>query len=261
MTGNCILYEASGGIARITLNQPERLNAFDSAMMAEVREALRTIASDRTIGVVILTGSGEKAFCAGGHLKEMRDFGTEKARRVFGGTWETLSLMRQIPQPIIAAVNGLAMGGGNELVVCSDLAIASDRASFGEPTPRIGAAAVFGVTNLLAISVGEKRAREICYLGRTYSAAEALQLGWINKVVPHDELMAETERWCNEILEKSPAAIELCKVSANVWWDMLAPAMSHAYQSLLRLAEGPEMAEGVNAFLDKRRPDFSRFRN
>lgn len=255
-----ILFDIRGHVAWITLNRPDRLNAFDQATMADLRHALRRVAQDRSVGVVVLTGAGDKAFCAGGDLNEMKDFDSDKARRVFGGTYEALKLMREIPQPIIAAVNGLAMGGGNELLVCSDLAIASEHARFGEPTPRVGAAAVFGPTNLGAIQMGEKRAREVIYLGRQYSAEEALRMGWVNKVVPHVDLLPETERWCAEILQRSPAAIELCKVSSNVWWDMLAPSMAQAYQTLLRLADGEEMHEGVNAFLGKRSPDYARFR-
>jgi 1,4-dihydroxy-2-naphthoyl-CoA synthase len=168
--------------------------------------------------------------------------------------------MRKVPQPIIAAVNGYAIGGGNELVIASDLAIAAEHATFGQTGPRIGSAPIYGATNLLAMTIGEKRSREVVYLCRQYTAREAFELGWINRVVPGAELVSEVDRWCRELLEKAPSYLELSKISSNVWWDMMAPAFAHATQTLLRLAGGEEMTEGASAFMQKRKPDFSRFR-
>lgn len=260
MSDQTVLCERRDGVAWVTLNRPQRYNAFDAPTIVALGATLKEIGRDATIGVVVLTGAGDKAFSAGGDVGELADFNLEKARELFDGAQETLTLMRRIPQPIIAMVNGVAMGGGNELVICSDLAIASDRARFGQNGPKVGSSPLFGGTNLLAMTIGEKKAREVVYLCRQYPAQEALELGWINKVVPHDELRAEVERWCAELLERSPAYLELSKISSNVWWDTLTPSMEAAKQALFRLAGGEQMTEGATAFLDKRKPDFSRFR-
>jgi 1,4-dihydroxy-2-naphthoyl-CoA synthase len=157
-------------------------------------------------------------------------------------------------------VNGYAVGGGNELVIACDLAIASERARFGQVGPKIGSSPVFGGTNLLAMNIGEKRAKEVCFMCRQYEAREALAMGWINAVVPHEELRAEVDRWCEDLLDRSPSYLELSKVTSNVWWDSLAPAFAHAEQTMFRLAGGPEMLEGTTAFMEKRKPDFRQFR-
>jgi len=255
-----IIYKKKGHIARITINHPERHNSFDGETITELGDALADAGNDGKIGVVVLTGAGDKAFSAGGYLADLADFDVSMGRKLFGGSSYTLNLMRHIPQPIIAAVNGFAVGGGNELVICSDLAIASEHAKFGQTGPRIGSSPVYGATNLFSLTVGEKKAREVVYLCRLYTAQEALDMGWINKVVPHKKLFDEVEAWADEILDKSPAYIELSKISSNVWWDSLAPAMEHAKQVLLRLAGGEEMTEGASAFMQKRKPNFRRFR-
>jgi 1,4-dihydroxy-2-naphthoyl-CoA synthase len=255
-----LLVESTPGVRWITINHPERHNSFDHATINELGDAFEDAGLDQSVGAVVLTGAGTKAFCAGGYLADLTNFDLAKARLLFNASRRTLNMMRQIPQPVIAMVNGFAVGGGNELVICSDLAIASDNARFGQTGPRIGSSPIYGATNLLAMSVGEKKAREICYLCRQYPADEALALGWINKVVPAAELKSEVQRWCDELLAKSPAYLELSKITSNVWWDMLAPAMSHGQQTLLRLAGGPEMTEGATAFMERRPPDFTPFR-
>lgn len=255
-----ILVERESGVAWITLNRPDRYNAFDAPTIRALGDAIRNIGRDAAIGVIVITGAGEKAFSAGGDLGELAAFNLAKARELFDGAQDAFQAMRRVPQPVIAMVNGVAMGGGNELVICSDLAIASEHARFGQTGPKVGSSPIFGGTNLLAMTVGEKKAREVVYLCRQYSAQEALDLGWINKVVQHEELRAEVRRWCDELLDKSPAYLELSKISSNVWWDMLTPAMEAAKQSLFHLAGGEQMTEGASAFLEKRKPDFSRFR-
>lgn len=255
-----ILVERTGAIGWITINHPERHNSFDHETIRELGDAFEAFGFEPAIGVVVLTGAGTKAFSAGGYLADLANFSVPKARHLFAASGRTLTLMRHIPQPVIAMVNGFAMGGGNELVIASDLAIASEEARFGQTGPRIGSSPVYGATNLLAMTIGEKKAREVCYMCRQYTAQEALGMGWINKVVPAAELRAEVIRWCEELLDKSPAYLELSKVTSNVWWDMLAPAMAHAQQTLLRLAGGEEMTEGASAFMAKRKPDFRRFR-
>lgn len=255
-----LIVEKRGSVAWVTMNRPERHNAFDGAMITEFAEALEQAALDAEIGVIVVTGAGDKAFCAGGYLADLADFDIGMARVLFGKTKRALNAIRQAPQPVIAGVNGYAIGGGNEIVVACDLAIASDRAKFGQTGPRIGSSPIFGGTNFLTMTVGEKRAKEICFLCRQYPAEEALRLGWVNEVVPHEDLYRVVEQWCEELLDMSPAYLEVSKVTSNVWWDMLAPAFQHAEQALLRLAGGEEMTEGARAFMEKRKPDFRRFR-
>jgi dihydroxynaphthoic acid synthetase len=255
-----ILYEKRESVCTITLNRPERYNSFSADTLDELTHAFETATHDKEIGVIVMAAAGDKAFCAGGYLADLRDFDAEKGRRLFGGTIKSLNAIRRAPQPVIAAVNGYAIGGGNELVIACDLAIASDRAHFGQSGPKVGSAPVFGGTNLAAINVGEKRAKEVCFLCRQYTAAEALEMGWINKVVPHDTLLAEVGAWCEELLDKSPAYLELAKVTSNFWWDSLQGAYVHAEQAMMRLAGGPQMVEGSTAFMEKRKPDFRRFR-
>jgi 2-ketocyclohexanecarboxyl-CoA hydrolase len=258
--GGDILVEERDAVVWITFNRPERHNSFDHAMLKEMRDALEDISHNPKVGVVVLTGAGEKAFSAGGYLKDLTEFDINQARKLYDASWATFSMMRRMPQPIIAAVNGYAVGGGNEFVICSDLAIAADTARFGQTGPRIGSAPLYGGTNLLAMSIGEKRAREVVYLCRQYSAQEAFDMGWINRVVPPAELYAETQRWCEELLDKSPAYLEVSKIMSNIWWDNITAGMEHAKQAMLRLAGGPEMTEGASAFMEKRKPDFRQFR-
>jgi 2-ketocyclohexanecarboxyl-CoA hydrolase len=257
---NGIIFEKRGSVAWITFNHPDRHNSFNYEDLLEIYGVLREIGHDKTIGVVVFTGAGEKAFCAGGYLADLTKFDIQQARKLYDASWDVFSTMRRIPQPIISAVNGYAIGGGNEFVICADLAIASDKARFGQTGPRIGSTPVYGGTNLLALTIGEKKAREVVYLCRQYSAQEALDMGWINKVVPHEKLYEEVQQWCEELLDKSPSYLEVSKIMSNIWWDNITAGMEHAKQAMLRLAGGPEMTEGASAFMAKRKPDFRKFR-
>jgi len=160
------------------------------------------------------------------------------------------------PRPVIAAVNGAAAGGGNELVVACDLAIAAESATFGQTGPRVGSAPVLGGTNLLAMSVGEKKAKEVVFLCRKYTAPEALDLGWINRVVPDDELEAEVERWADEILALSPRYIEIAKISSNVWWNACRDNYASGLGMVVQAIGSADMIEGATAFVEKRKPQF-----
>jgi dihydroxynaphthoic acid synthetase len=255
-----ILVEKRDAVAWITFNRPERHNSFDYKMLLEVHDALEEINHDSSIGVVVFTGAGDKAFCAGGYLKDLTTFDIKVARKLYDASWTTFSLMRRMPQPILSAVNGYAIGGGNEFVICADLAIASEHARFGQTGPRVGSTPMYGGTNLLALSIGEKKAREVVYMCRQYTAQEALEMGWINKVVPHEKLYEETQQWCEELLDKSPSYLEVSKIMSNIWWDNITAGMEHAKQAMLRLAGGPEMTEGSTAFMEKRKPNFRQFR-
>ncbi len=255
-----IIYEKKDGIAKITINRPEVRNAFRARTVDEMIRAFRDAWQDGSIGVVVLTGAGDKAFCSGGDQKE-RGQGGYRTEAGLEDDVETLhNLIRQIPKPVIAAVNGFAIGGGHVLHVLCDLSIAADTAVFGQTGPRVGSVdAGFG-TALLARSVGIKKAKEIWYLCRQYSAQEALEMGLVNKVVPAARLMEEVEAWCREILAKSPTAIRLAKQSFNIDTEQIGGVGRFAQTALQLYYQTDEAIEGRNAFVEKRPPDFGKFR-
>jgi 2-ketocyclohexanecarboxyl-CoA hydrolase len=255
-----ILLERRDLVGWVTFNRPDRFNAFDYDSFGQLADVVEELGHDPKIGVIVLTGAGDKSFCAGGYLGDLTHFNAVDARKLYDLSQRCFQALRRAPQPVIAAVNGFAIGGGNELVICSDLAIASEHARFGQAGPRIGSSPIFGGNNLLALTIGEKKAREVCYMCRQYSAQEALAMGWINKVVPHSQLQQEVQAWCEELLDKAPGYLELTKMASNVWWDMTTPTMELSKQVLLRMAGGAQMTEGASAFMQKRTPDFRQFR-
>ena len=236
----------------LRLNRPERLNAYDRTTIDEIIDALRTHVQAR---VAVITGEG-RAFCAGGYLANLADPDFWELRSMFTGSLELFDAIRSAPMPVIAAVNGPAFGGGNELVVACDLAIAAESARFGQTGVKVGSAPVLGGTNLLAMTVGEKKAKEVVFLCRPYTAAQALELGWINAVVPDDELFDEVERWCDEIRAMSPRYMEVAKTSTNVYWHQLRDNMQAGLGMLMQAIGSPDMLEGAAAFLEKRKPQF-----
>ena len=179
-------------------------------------------------------------------------------RTLFYSSLELFELIRTAPQPVIAAVNGIAAGGGNELVVACDLAIAVESAQLGQTGVKIGSAPVLGGTNLLAISVGEKRAKEVAFLCRRYPARRALELGWINSVVPDDGLVAAVDDMVGELARMSPRYLEIAKTSSNVWWNACRDNYTASLGMLVQAIGSADMREGANAFLEKRRPNFPR---
>ncbi len=250
-----IIYTKADGIATITINRPKQFNAFRAITCEEMIAALKDADYDRSIGVVVLTGAGDKAFCTGG------DQGTQEGGYGGRGTIglpieEVQSAIRDISKPVIARVNGYAIGGGNVLVTICDLAIASDNAQLGQAGPRVGSVDPGFGTALLARVVGEKKAREIWYLCRRYSAQEALQMGLVNAVVPQDQLDDEVRKWCDEIVDKSPTAIALAKKSFNVDTEIIRGMGGLAMHALKLYYQTPESAEGGNAFREKRKPEF-----
>jgi 2-ketocyclohexanecarboxyl-CoA hydrolase len=255
-----VIYQERDGSAWITINHPERHNSFDEITIKRLGEAVQEAGNKKPLGAIVITGAGDRAFCAGGYLGTFAEVDHTAVRKMIRAALNTLNGIRHAPKPVIAAVNGFAIGGGNELVVACDLAIASDRAKFGQVGPKVGSAPVYGATNLLSMIIGEKRAKEVCFLCHQYSAEEAFNMGWINKVVPHDQLYSEVESWCQELLDMSPTYLEITKASSNVWWDALTPAFFHAEQALLAAAGGPEMLEGARSFFEKRKADFRQFR-
>ena len=236
----------------LRLNRPERLNAYDRTTVDEIVAALREHVQAR---VVVITGEG-RAFCAGGYLANLADPDFWELRSMFTGSLELFDAIRSAPMPVIAAVNGPAFGGGNELVVACDLAIAAESARFGQTGVKVGSAPVLGGTNLLAMTVGEKKAKEVVFLCRPYTAAQALELGWINAVVPDGELFGEVERWCDEICTMSARYMEVAKTSTNVYWHQLRDNMQAGLGMLMQAIGSPDMIEGAAAFLEKRKPQF-----
>ena len=255
MTFEDILYEKRDGIAWITINRPAVRNAFRTRTVEEMVAAFRDAWADDGVGVVVLTGAGDKAFCAGGDQKERGAGG-------YGGTGIGMdvgalhSVIRNIPKPVIAMVNGYAIGGGHVLHVLCDLSIAADTALFGQTGPRVGSVDPGFGTAFLARVVGEKKAREIWYLCRQYTAQEALQMGLVNKVVPAAELRGEVEQWCRELLEKSPTALKLAKYSFNADTEHIHGITELGFSALELYYQTAEAQEGRNAFVEKRKPDF-----
>ena len=253
-----ILYAVKDGVARITINRPDKYNAFRGKTVNELIDAFQRAGWDRSIGVIVLTGAGDKAFCTGGD-QTVHD-GQYDGRGTIGLPVEELqSLIRDVPIPVIARVNGFAIGGGNVLATLCDLTIASDKAQFGQVGPKVGSVDPGFGTAYLARVVGEKRAREIWYLCRRYTAQEALAMGLANAVVPHENLDAEVDKWCQELLEKSPTAITLAKRSFNVDTEHIRGASAMGMQALSLYYDTDESKEGGNAFREKRKPDFRRF--
>ena len=257
-----ILYErAEGeGIAKITINRPEVRNAFRPKTIFELMDAFADARDDPSIGVILFTGAGDKAFCSGGDQRVRGDGGYVGEDNV--ARLNVLDLQRQIrtlPKPVIAVVAGYAIGGGHVLHLVCDLTIAADNAVFGQTGPKVGSFdAGYGAT-LLARTVGHKKAREIWYLCRQYSAQEALDMGLINTVVPLERLEDEAVQWAREILEKSPMALRFLKAAFNADTDGLAGIQQLAGDATLLYYMTDEAKEGKNAFLEKRKPDFSKF--
>lgn len=244
--------ERKGEVAWIRLNRPERMNAYDAEM---ARELIAAIEGAADAGVIVLTGTG-KAFCAGGYLANLSDPDPAELRSMFYGSLKLYEALRTSPRPVIAAVNGAAAGGGNELVVACDLAIAADNATFGQTGVKVGSAPVLGGTNFLAMNIGEKRAKEVAFLCRRYPADEALAMGMINAVVAAEELEKEVTRWAHELLRMSPRYLEIAKISSNVWWNQSRDAYLSGLGMLVQAIGSHDMIEGARAFMEKRRPRF-----
>jgi 2-ketocyclohexanecarboxyl-CoA hydrolase len=247
-----IIYEKRDGIATITINRPEVMNAFRGETVREMVEAFRDAARDRSVGAVILTGAGERAFCSGGDQSVRSKGGYQGGMNVD----ELHSIIRDIPKPVIAAVNGYAIGGGHVLHVICDLTIAAETAKFGQVGPRVGSVDPGFGTAYLTRVVGEKKAREIWYLCRQYSAQEALEMRLVNKVVPAAQLMDEAREWAREILAMSPTAIKIAKASFAAETDHIKGIGSLGGTALALYYGTDEAMEGRNAFLERRKPDF-----
>jgi naphthoate synthase len=255
-----IRYETAEGIAKVTINRPEVRNAFRPTTLFELSHAFNVARDDPGIGVIILTGEGDKAFCSGGDQRIRGDAGYVDPHGV--ARLNVLDLQVQIrrtPKPVIAMVAGYAIGGGHVLHVCCDLTIAADNAVFGQTGPKVGSFDAGYGSSLLAATVGLKKAREIWYLCRQYSAAEALQMGLVNTVVPLAQLEEETVSWAREMLSKSPIALRMLKGALNAVTDGAAGMQQFAGDATMIYYMSEEAQEGRDAYVEKRAPDFSKF--
>jgi 2-ketocyclohexanecarboxyl-CoA hydrolase len=250
-----ILYEVRDAVARITINRPEKYNAFTAQTCEELIDAFRRAGSDKSVAVIVLGGAGDKAFCTGGD--QSAHDGSYGGRGTIGLPIDELqSIIRDVPKPVIARVQGFAIGGGNVLATLCDLTIASDKAMFGQVGPKVGSVDPGFGTAYLARIVGEKRAREIWYLCRRYSAKEALDMGLVNAVVPHDQLDDEVNRWCAELAERSPTAIAIAKRSFNADTEHQRGIGALGFEALALYYGTEESKEGGKAFREKRKPKF-----
>lgn len=255
-----ILFEQLGGIAKITINRPRVYNAFRPKTNMEMLDAMNICRERNDIGVVILTGAGDKAFCSGGdqNVKGIGGYVDDNGVPRLN-VLDLHKAIRSLPKPVIAMVNGYSIGGGNVLQVVCDLSIASENARFGQTGPKVGSFdAGFG-SSYLARCVGQKKAREIWFLCKQYTAQEALEMGMVNKVVPFDKLEEETVEWCCIILKRSPMAIRMIKRALNAELDGQHGLMEFAGDTTLMYYLMAEAQEGKNAFLEKRDPDFDQF--
>lgn len=261
-----IIYETIKGIAKITINRPERRNAFTPLTVNELYDAFNRARDDAAVGVIILTGANhdganeDQAFCAGGDQKIRGNggyVGDDNVPRL--NVLDLQRLIRVVPKPVIAMVNGYAIGGGHVLHILCDLSIAAETAKFGQTGPKVGSFDAGYGAGYLASIVGQKKAREIWYLCRQYSAKEALDMGMVNKVVPFDDLETECVAWAQEMLEFSPTALRFMKASFNAATDGLAGIQQLAGDATLLYYTTEEAKEGRDAFKEKRKPDFDRF--
>ncbi len=258
MTYGDILYDIDRGVATITINRPDKYNAFRGQTCEEVIDAFQRAGWDKTVGVIVLTGAGDKAFCTGGDLSGHE--GAYDGRGVIGLPLEEMqAIIRDVPKPVIAKVRGYAIGGGHVLALICDLTLAAESAVFGQVGPKMGSVDPGFGTAYMARCIGEKKAREVWYLCRRYTAREALAMGLCNGVVPDDRLDAEVRAWCDEILEKSPTALAIAKRSFNADTAAIAGLASLGLQAVGLFYQTEESKEGVEAFKEKRKPDFRKF--
>ena len=256
-----IIYEEQNGVATITINRPKLYNAFRPRTLLEMLECFYMAGWNKDIGAIVLTGAGDKAFCTGGDQSEHDgQYGAGEIRGSCGMPIEEVhAMIRDVPKPVIAKVRGYSIGGGNVLATLCDMTIASENAIFGQVGPKMGSVDPGFGTAYLARVVGEKKAREMWYMCKRYSAQEALDMGLVNAVVPDDQLDAEVDGWAEELCQRSPTAIALAKKSFNADTDSIRGIARMGMRSLELFYDTAESREGVNAFNEKRVPDFRKF--
>ncbi len=257
-----ILFEKAEGVGKITINRPHRRNAFRPETVEEMMTALHAARLDPEIGVVILTGAGTEAFCSGGDQKIRGDHGGYRDESGVNhlNALDLQRMIRTLPKPVVAMVAGYAIGGGHVLHLVCDLTIAAENARFGQTGPKVGSFDAGYGAGLMARAVGTKKAKEIWFLCRQYDAAQALEMGLVNAVVPLERLEAETMSWCREMLRHSPTALRVLKAGFNADTDGLAGVQELAGNATALFYMTEEGQEGRNAFVEKRAPDFRRFK-
>ena len=251
-----VLYEKKRKVAYVTINRPETRNALNTKTREELAQAMEDAWLDDKIGVIVLTGAGGKAFSAGGDLSWIPDPKKKVDAEFMLVHYRLATAMRCCGKPIIARIDGYCIGGGNELNMLCDLTIASDTSIFGQAGPLVGSVPIWYGLQGLQHSVGDKKAREVIYLCDRYSAQQAADMGWVNKVVPKEDLDKEVDAWCKNLLQKSRQSLRIAKLQINFASDMAHPQISHGLELARFFMKAPEMVEGANAFMEKRRPDF-----
>jgi len=255
-----ILFEVTDSVAWVTINRPRFQNAFREQTLDELIHALRSTREDPSIACAVVTGAGDTAFSAGGDFHAMMRLNRANAHMWNDRMLALAMTIRGLPIPVIAMVNGWCMGGGNELALWCDVVIASENAVFGQTGAKVGACPTVGATQYLPRIIGERLAREMIFLARTFTAREALEIGLINKVVAKGELLAATRLWCETIKGHSPQTLRATKKSLNHESDELYASWQHGMELLANIWGTEESLEGMQAFLDKRKPDFQKFR-
>lgn len=255
-----VLYSREGPLSWVTIDRPERMNAFRDQTIKELRNGFERAWDDREVAVVALTGTGERAFSAGADLSELKGDAAQEASRSRSEVLRLHQLIRSIPKPVIAAVNGVAIGGGHVLHVVCDVTIAAEHARFGQAGPRVGSFDPGLGTAYLARVVGEKRAREIWFRCKQYDAATMERWGLVNSVVPFSELEDEVRLWANDMAANSPTALKFVKHSLNADSEAALGIGAIGLDALELFADTPEAREGGEAFAEKRRPDFAPYR-
>jgi enoyl-CoA hydratase/carnithine racemase len=259
-----ILYEKRERVARVTLNRPEAYNAYTTEMLEEMRQAFVDASLDDGVGVLVLTGAGDKAFCTGGDVKEYADRYVKRPHdywKYMGYFSGAIEALKNCGKPTIARVNGMAVGGGNEFNLACDLAIAAEHAKFRQVGVRVGSVACGGATQWLPLVIGDRRAREMLYLCEEVDAKKALEWGLVNEVVPYAELDAAVDRWCQKLLDKFPECLRYTKAQVNFWKDLVWHlTVGHARDWLALHFTDLEPYEGMTAFVEKRAPRYREIR-
>ena len=258
MTYRNLLFEKEGSIGLLTINRPQVLNALNRETMTEISKVVGKIATDPEVAVLIITGTGEKSFVAGADISEMRTLSALEGRAWSKFSQATFNAIENLPQPVIAAVNGYALGGGCELAMSCDIRIASYKAKFGQPEVLLGVVAAFAGTQRLPRLIGKGRAKELLFTGDQIDAAEACRIGLVNKVVPAGELLTAAKALAAKIISRGPVAVQLCKAAVNEGLDMdLESAQAYEAEVFGLCFATADQKEGMNAFVEKRPAKFT----
>jgi dihydroxynaphthoic acid synthetase len=256
-----ILFEVRDNVAWITINRPEVRNAFREQTLDELIHAFKSTRDDQSLACAVVTGAGDQAFSAGGDFHAMMKLNRANAMHWNDRMLGLAMTIRGLPIPVVAMVNGWCMGGGHELALWCDMVIASDNAHFGQTGAKVGACPTVGATQYIPRLIGERLAREMIFLCRTFPAKEAVEVGLINKCVPQADLLAETEKWCEQMKGYSGQTLRATKKSLNFESDLLYASWQQGMELLAEIWGSEESLEGMNAFMEKRKPDFMKYRN